>query len=79
MYGTAGGGKGPCGGGGCGLVYKLTPHKNGKCSYTVLHRFLGPDGALPIAGPTLDGKGNLYGTTEVGGKYTHGVVYEITP
>ncbi len=79
LYGTAGGGTGPCGGGGCGLVYKLAPHKNGKWSYTVLHRFTGPDGALPVAGPTLDREGNLYGTTQVGGKYTYGVVYEIAP
>ena len=79
LYGIAGGGKGPCGGGGCGLVYKLTRASLGKWKYTVLHRWAGPDGALAQAGPTLDSKGNLYGTTIVGGKYGAGVVYEILP
>jgi hypothetical protein len=79
LYGVAGGGTGPCGGGGCGLVYKLTPGKNGKWEYKVLHRFTGPDGAAPQAGPTLDSKGNLFGTTQLGGKYGAGVVFELTP
>jgi uncharacterized repeat protein (TIGR03803 family) len=78
LYGTAGGGIGPCGGG-CGVVFKMTPNGNGKWTYTVLHRFVGTDGALPVAGPTLDRKGNIYGTTSVGGAYGAGVVYEITP
>jgi uncharacterized repeat protein (TIGR03803 family) len=81
LYGTSGGGTGPCGGGGCGVVFKMTPPKpgSGKWTHTVLHRFMGPDGALPVAGPTLDDKGNLYGTTSVGGTAGSGVVYEITP
>jgi uncharacterized repeat protein (TIGR03803 family) len=38
-------------------------------TYTVLHAFTGsPDGALPEAGLIRDAKGNLYGTTFVGGK-----------
>jgi len=28
---------------------------------------------------TMDNQGNLYGTTQAGGKYGYGVVYEITP
>jgi uncharacterized repeat protein (TIGR03803 family) len=81
LYGTSGGGIGPCGGGGCGVVFKMTPPKSGsgKWTYTVLHRFTGPDGALPVAGPTLDDKGNLYGTTSTGGAGGYGVVFEITP
>jgi len=79
LHGVAGGGTGPCGGGGCGLVYRLTPGKNGKWEYKVLHRFTGPDGAAPQAGPTLDSKGNLFGTTQLGGKYGYGVVFELTP
>ncbi len=78
LYGTAGGGTGPCGGGGCGVVFKMTPNSNGKWTYTVLHRFVGTDGALPVAGPTLDSKGNIYGTTSAGGAFGAGVVYEIT-
>jgi uncharacterized repeat protein (TIGR03803 family) len=81
LYGTAGGGTGPCGGGGCGVVFKMTPPKpgSGKWTYTVLHRFTGPDGALPVAAPILDTKGNLYGTTSTGGPNGSGVVFEITP
>jgi uncharacterized repeat protein (TIGR03803 family) len=81
LYGTSGGGIGPCGGGGCGVVFKMTPPKSGsgKWTYTVLHRFTGPDGALPVAGPILDTKGNLYGTTSTGGANGSGVVFEITP
>ncbi len=81
LYGTAGGGTGPCGGGGCGVVFKMSPPQPGftKWTYTVLHRFTGPDGALPVAGLTLDSKGNLYGTTVAGGAGGYGVVFEITP
>jgi uncharacterized repeat protein (TIGR03803 family) len=28
---------------------------------------------------TMDSKGNLYGTTSLGGTYNYGVVFEITP
>jgi len=79
LYGVAGGGIGPCGGGGCGVVYKMTPDSNGKWTYTVLHRFIGTDGALPVAGPTLDDKGKVYGTTTTGGPSGYGVVFEIMP
>ncbi|MFZ0311872.1 MAG: choice-of-anchor tandem repeat GloVer-containing protein [Candidatus Korobacteraceae bacterium] len=36
-------------------------------TYTVIHRFNGPDGAKPNAGLTIDHAGNLYGTTSDGG------------
>jgi uncharacterized repeat protein (TIGR03803 family) len=79
LYGTAGGGGiGRCSGG-CGVVYKLTPGSAGKWTYSVIHRFTGPDGAAPAAGVILDQKGNLYGTTALGGKGGYGVVFEITP
>jgi uncharacterized repeat protein (TIGR03803 family) len=62
-----------------GSVFKLTL-SNGSWTYTSLHVFTdGSDGGYPSAGVTLDGHGNLYGTTYVGGKYGNGVVYEITP
>src|SRR5271166_7207100 len=52
--------------GGCGGVYKLDP--TGRL--TVLYGFQGaPDGANPV-GTVLDAKGNLYGTTQVGGSGT---------
>jgi uncharacterized repeat protein (TIGR03803 family) len=37
-------------------------------TYTVLHNFNGfPDGGNPVAGLTMDGAGNLYGTASYGG------------
>jgi uncharacterized repeat protein (TIGR03803 family) len=79
LYGTTGGGGiGSCAEG-CGVVYKLAPGQGGNWKYTVLHRFTGPDGAIPGGGLILDNKGNLYGTTELGGTGTLGVVFEITP
>jgi len=46
---------------------------------TVIHAFTGPtsDGANPRAGLTQDGAGNFYGTTEVGGAYDRGTVFEL--
>jgi len=61
LYGTAtAGGKY-----GAGAVYELD--KSG--TETVLYSFKGTggDGAVPSAGVVLDGAGNLYGTTNVGG------------
>jgi uncharacterized repeat protein (TIGR03803 family) len=50
-----------------GSVFKLTP-RNGGWTYTSLHDFTdGDDGDLPFGGPTMDGNGNLYGTTTTGG------------
>jgi uncharacterized repeat protein (TIGR03803 family) len=45
---------------------------------TVLYAFQGgTDGAGPYAVPTMDGNGNLYGTTLVGGVAGEGTVYEL--
>jgi uncharacterized repeat protein (TIGR03803 family) len=65
---------------GCGTVFELTPGTNGEWTLTVLHRFNGKDGFEPsFGGLILDNAGNLYGTTEAGGPYSHGTVYELTP
>jgi uncharacterized repeat protein (TIGR03803 family) len=37
------------------------------------------DGDTPLTGLVMDSSGNLYGTTEVGGKYNRGLVFELTP
>jgi uncharacterized repeat protein (TIGR03803 family) len=55
-----------CGGGGCGLVFKLTPSKT-KWTDTVLFSFNGKNGARPDAAMIFDGAGNLYGITGQGG------------
>jgi uncharacterized repeat protein (TIGR03803 family) len=49
---------------GCGVVFKIDPAGN----ESILHAFSGvPDGADPHGGLVLDEKGNLYGSTFVGG------------
>lgn len=37
------------------------------------------DGAAPEGGLIMDGSGNLYGTTALGGQYNHGTVFELSP
>jgi uncharacterized repeat protein (TIGR03803 family) len=75
LYGTTeGGGLVDCGGAGCGVVFKLDPTGQ----ETVLHRFSGPDGALPeSAGVVRDRGGDLYGVTYAGGSTGCGVVYKL--
>jgi uncharacterized repeat protein (TIGR03803 family) len=77
LYGTtADGGSTSCG---CGVIYKLAPTKNGKWTYSVLHRFSGADGAFPAGSLMLDDKGNIYGGTVLGGSTDNGVIFELTP
>jgi len=58
-------------------VYKLDTSGN----ETVLYSFTGSpaDGQFPYAGVIGDGAGNLYGTTEFGGKSARGVVFKFKP
>jgi len=80
MYGTTfAGGGGNCTAG-CGLVYELSPG-NGGWTETVLYSFTGApgDGASPWAGVIFDQTGNLYGTTQYGGAYGYGTIYELSP
>ena len=47
-------------------------------TFIVLHQFTGgSDGASPYAGLTLDGAGNLYGTTYAGGNSGAGTVFKL--
>jgi uncharacterized repeat protein (TIGR03803 family) len=64
-----------------GTVFELSPAGHGKWTGRVLHDFNnnGKDGYQPGAGLILDAAGNLYGTTNFGGLYGDGVVFEITP
>ena len=64
-----------------GTVFELTPAGGGVWTETVLHNFNdnGTDGAYPYAGLIFDGAGNLYGTTDGGGTYFGGTVFELTP
>ncbi|HTT82771.1 MAG TPA: choice-of-anchor tandem repeat GloVer-containing protein [Rhizomicrobium sp.] len=59
-----------------GVVFKLAGGTE-----TVLHPFAGgsSDGALPVASLIIDGAGNLYGTTYIGGTDDMGTVFKVTP
>jgi uncharacterized repeat protein (TIGR03803 family) len=75
LYGTTEFGGADCDGtgNGCGTVFKLTP----KGKETVLYSFDGSGGANPRGGLIVDAKGNLYGTTYVGGAHNRGTVFEL--
>ena len=88
LYGTTVGGGTGCTT--CGTVFELTPIAGGGWKEKVLHSFMpypSKDGNNPTAGVTLDGAGNLYGTTVRGGADGNsacdgdpcGTVYELTP
>ena len=74
FYGTASeGGDLSCGGLGCGVVFKLDSAGN----YSVLHSFNQTDGSFPNLGLVRDSRGNLYGTTFLGGTADDGVIFKI--
>ena len=79
LYGTttSGGAGKDCGKSGCGTVYRISAAGVEK----VLYRFnySASDGIDPIGTVVRDSKGNLYGTTTMGGLYGKGTVYEISP
>jgi uncharacterized repeat protein (TIGR03803 family) len=84
LYGaTLYGGSGACNDGflgtGCGTVFELIPQAGGHWTETILHNFNynGTDGIFPYSGLTQDSMGNLFGTTNLGGSYNDGTVYEI--
>jgi len=66
---------------GCGIIFELTPGKNGAWTRKILHNFNqdGVDGEAPTGGLIFDKDGNLYGTTQYGGASVEGTVYELTP
>jgi uncharacterized repeat protein (TIGR03803 family) len=99
LYGTADGGPGTgfCGGWewgdiGCGIVFRLTPNRDGTWTKSIAYAFTGaPDGAVPVGPivPSIDG--SFYGATEYGGTgpciigsdysppYGCGALYKLTP
>jgi uncharacterized repeat protein (TIGR03803 family) len=84
LYGTTGAG----GTYSEGTGFELTPPSTagGEWTRTVLWSFgkglnkkgIGKDGAVPAANLTKDSKGNLYSTTQAGGTFGLGTVFEIT-
>lgn len=81
LYGTTlGGGSDTCYVG-CGVVFELEPKDGGSWREKVLHRFTknGKDGDFPTCNLVFDNAGNLYGTTQNGGAYVEGTVFELRP
>jgi uncharacterized repeat protein (TIGR03803 family) len=72
---------------GFGTVFKLAPNGSGGYTESVLYAFNGgtADGIGPYAAVVMDGQGNLYGTTKVGGSGNSdcsdglGVVFKLAP
>src|ERR1022692_937488 len=63
-----------------GTVFELTPAAGGGWTERVLYSFgNGTDGINPCASLIFDGAGNLYSTTQSGGTYNGGTVFELTP
>ena len=78
LYGSAqwGGVTSGCNGNGCGVVFEFTPDG----TETVLYTFNGGnDGAYPQGAVIVDGKGDLYGTTQAGGTNRVGTVFRLAP
>jgi len=62
--------------GGAGTVFKITPAG----VLTTLYAFTGEtDGGYPQGGLVQAGDGNLYGTTQLGGAYAFGTVFQVSP
>src|ERR1019366_7175442 len=53
----------------------------GAWTETEVYSFQGPpsDGGFPVGGLAIGKNGSLYGTTQLGGTYDQGTVYELTP
>lgn len=90
LYGTVGqGGSGNCNGVSCGGVFELKRNSDGSFTTLILHVFGGAasgDGGEPEAGVILDNAGNLYGTTQLGGRSAElckpvgcGTVFKLAP
>src|SRR5262249_36174436 len=58
-----------------GALFKMTPDG----TVTTLHQFSGGmDGKRPAGGVVQASDGNLYGTTQVGGAFDRGTVFQMT-
>jgi uncharacterized repeat protein (TIGR03803 family) len=69
-----------------GMVFELSSDGNGNWTETILYNFQGSsDGEAPTAGLVMDGQGDLYGTTQLGGISNGyctsgcGVVFAMSP
>jgi uncharacterized repeat protein (TIGR03803 family) len=79
LYGTTQEG----GSSGWGIVFELSPNSSGTWTVSLVHDFEGcQDGGLPLS-LAFDEKGNLYGTSELGGvkcaPSSGGTIFQLTP
>lgn len=82
LYGAAGSSGGTNNHG--GIVYQLTPVEGTRrWKEKILYSFCSAsgcsDGETPASALTLDGAGNLYGTTNLGGSANQGTIFELSP
>lgn len=65
---------------GLGSVFELTPGTGGTWTESTVYSFAGgSDGAIPDGQLVLDSSGNIYGTTNKGGAFDVGTLFEIRP
>ncbi|MCU1299827.1 MAG: hypothetical protein JWQ87_111 [Candidatus Sulfotelmatobacter sp.] len=62
---------------GWGTIFKLSRTSGENWNEIILHSFDGNDGQAPNSTMVFDSAGNLYGTTELGGPYYGGTVFEL--
>ena len=64
---------------GFGMVFEMSPATGGGWTETGLHSFNGKNGDYPESALISDAAGNFYSTTDFGGAYGYGAVYELSP
>lgn len=64
-----------------GTIFRLEPSSSGTWTETIIRSFqvAGGNGAVPNGSLIFDASGNLYGTTEFGGDFHNGTVFELSP
>lgn len=74
LYGTTVSGGSGCGDG-CGTIFKIAPDG----TFATIYAFTGgDDGSFIMSGLVGDGKGNLYGTAQIGGAHGYGTVFRLS-
>ncbi|HEX9159055.1 MAG TPA: choice-of-anchor tandem repeat GloVer-containing protein, partial [Rhizomicrobium sp.] len=74
LYGTTVSGGSGCSDG-CGTIFKIAPDG----TFATIYAFTGgDDGSFIMSGLIEDGKGNLYGTAQIGGAHGYGTVFRLS-